>query len=115
MLKAEQLTKILRRIAEIQKPEQIVLFGSYASGTATEDSDLDLLVVVNDHTLPRHRRAREIRKQLWGLADIPKDILVYTQSEIDEWKDVETAFITEALREGQVVYDKKRGIGPKLD
>jgi len=75
-------------------PEKIVLFGSYAYGEPTEDSDLDILVVVQQHNQPRYKRAREIRKYLWGKVSVPKDILVYTVDEIREWEDVKQAFIT---------------------
>jgi len=36
----------------------------------------------------------------------PKDILVWTQNEIDEWENVPNAFITTAVREGQVLYER---------
>jgi predicted nucleotidyltransferase len=89
--------------------EKIILFGSYAYGQPKEDSDLDLLVVVKKSNLPRHKRAREIRKQLWGLTDTPKDILVYTEDEINEWKDVEQAFITKVMNKGRILYENKEG------
>jgi hypothetical protein len=44
---------------------------------------------------------------LWGITDIPKDILVYTQKEIDEWKEVEEAFITSITKRGKVLYENK--------
>ena len=44
MISQEQIEEIIKRIASNYKPEKIILFGSYAYGTATEDSDLDLLV-----------------------------------------------------------------------
>jgi hypothetical protein len=37
---------------------------------------------------------------------IPKDILVYTPAEIDDWKDVPEAFVTQVIKKGVVVYDK---------
>ena len=37
---------------------------------------------------------------------IPKDILVYTPAEIDDWKDVPEAFGTQVIKKGVVVYDK---------
>lgn len=68
--------------------------------------------MVKSSKQPRYRRAREIRKYLWGIAEIPKDILVYTQEEIDEWKEVEEAFITSVVKKGRVLYENKsRGRG----
>ncbi len=103
-----QIDKIIQLIIANYKPEKIILFGSYAYGKPTEDSDLDLLIV-KDSDLPRYKRAREIRKLLWGITDVPKDIMVYTQAEIDEWQGVKEAFVTQIVKNGRVLYeDKKR-------
>ena len=110
MLSHKQIEGIVERIASNHKPERIILFGSYAYGTPTEDSDLDLLVIVKSSKQPRYRRAREIRKHLWGITAIPKDVLVYTQKEVDEWKEVEEAFITSVIKKGKVLYENKEGI-----
>lgn len=102
-----ELNKIVEIISKKCNPEKIILFGSYAYGIPGKDSDLDMLVVVKNSSQPRYKRAREIRKHLWGITDIPKDILVYTVDEINEWKDVKEAFITEAIRRGKVLYERK--------
>ena len=111
MITQKQIEEIAKRIALNHKPERIILFGSYALGTPSEDSDMDLLVVVKDSEQPRYKRAREIRKYLWGITDTPKDILVYTQEEIDEWKDVEEAFITTVMKSGKILYENQERIG----
>ena len=110
MLTQDQIERIVTKIAESHKPERIILFGSYACGTPNENSDLDLLVVVADSKQPRYKRAREIRKHLWGIAEIPKDIFVYTQEEIDEWKEVEEVFITSIMKNGKTLYENKEGV-----
>ncbi len=112
MLAQEQIEKILNRIVNRYKPDKIVLFGSYAYGNPTEDSDLDLLVVRSSN-LPRYKRAREIRKYLWGITDVPKDIIVYTPEEIDEWRGVEEAFITNIMKNGKILYEKNKRVCAK--
>jgi len=98
---------ILDTIIEKLSPLKIVLFGSYVYGKLTKDSDIDILVVVQDHKLPRYKRAREIRKCLWNKVAIPKDILIYTVDEIKKWEGVKEAFITSVLEQGKVVYEKQ--------
>ncbi|NQS98875.1 MAG: nucleotidyltransferase domain-containing protein [candidate division Zixibacteria bacterium] len=110
MITPKEIDEIVERITIGCKPEKIIIFGSYAYGYPSENSDLDLLVIVKDDKQPRYKRAREIRKNLWGMTDIPKDIIVYTQDEIDEWKEVEEAFITSVLRRGKVIYENKKGL-----
>ncbi|MCD4783989.1 MAG: nucleotidyltransferase domain-containing protein [Candidatus Eremiobacteraeota bacterium] len=108
MITQKKIQEIVRLIADVSNPEKVILFGSYAYGNPTKDSDLDLMVVVRNSTLPRHKRAREIRKHLWGITETPKDILVYTLQEIDYWKEVEEAFITRVVKEGKVLYESKK-------
>lgn len=109
MVIQKPLEKILRIIVKCYKPEKVVLFGSYAYGHLNKNSDLDLLVV-KDSNLPRYKRAREIRKYLWGITDIPKDIIVYTQKEIDDLAEIKEAFITDILKNGIILYESKKRI-----
>jgi len=44
MITQAQIDEIKKRIVENFKPKKIILFGSYANGRLTEDSDLDLLI-----------------------------------------------------------------------
>ena len=94
-------------------PSMIILFGSYAYGTPRTDSDVDILVIM-ETDLPRHKRLGPINRALAGLL-IPKDILVYTPAEIEDWKDVPQAFITQVFEKGVRVYEKnKKRSGPGL-
>ena len=103
MISEEQIQEIVQKIVEGYQPEKIILFGSYANGTPTEDSDLDLLIVkeVKEHKL---ERGRVVRKLLRGSL-VPIDILVYTPSELNKWKDLPVAFEQEVLRTGKLVYE----------
>jgi predicted nucleotidyltransferase len=102
MVTKQQIDEIVKRIADNYHPEKIILFGSYAYGTPTEDSDLDLLII-KDTELPRRKRGREVRKHLRGMK-IAIDLLVYTKQEVEEWRDVNTAFITTVMGKGKVLH-----------
>jgi len=82
--------------------KKIVIFGSYAYGAPTADSDLDLLII-RETRLPIHKRSGEIRRALRDIR-VPKDILVYTPEEVEQWANASSAFITTILRKGRVVY-----------
>lgn len=105
MIEKVKIDEIVNRIARVINPRKIILFGSYAVEKANDESDLDLLVVVEDTDLPIYKRARTIRKHLWGISDIPKDIIVYTEKEIKEWQGVKSSFISNILEYGKVVYE----------
>jgi len=98
------LQTIVQRLLAAGQPQKIILFGSKARGEAGRDSDYDLLVIENSNQ-PRYRRAIPYRRALKDLG-ISKDIVVWTPGEIAEWQNVSNAFITTALREGAVLYER---------
>ncbi|KCZ73176.1 putative nucleotidyltransferase [Candidatus Methanoperedens nitroreducens] len=98
----ETIQEIKNRIVKGVHPEKIILFGSYAYGMPTKESDLDLLVILQTEE-PVHKRAIKIRKLLRDIR-IPKDILVYTPQEVERWKNASSAFITSILKKGRVIY-----------
>lgn len=102
MIPKEKINEVVKRIVSNVNPKKIILFGSYAEGNADNDSDLDILVV-KDMNIPRYKRSREIRKHLRGIK-VPVDLVVYTQEEINKWKNNKHAFISKILENGEVLY-----------
>ena len=98
----KEIAELTARIIEAERPEEIILFGSYARGTATEGSDIDLLVISRS-TLPRREREVRLTRQLFG-SGVPYDLLVLTPEEMEERLRRNGPFIREILSTGQVVY-----------
>ena len=96
---------VVRRIVQAAQPDKIILFGSRARGDARPDSDIDILVIQNS-TEPGYRRDAALYLALAGL-NAPVDVITYTPEEVRDWSAVPQAFITTALREGKVVYEKE--------
>lgn len=103
MVTQKQINEITRRIIENFKPEKIILFGSYANGTPTEDSDLDLLII-KDSDLPARIQNRKVRKILTDLK-IPVDVIVKTAKEFETYKDIIGTVIYPANKFGKVIYE----------
>jgi len=96
--------KIIKRLMPLN-PDKIILFGSYAYGTPNEDSDLDILVIMNNYKNKWDEKAR-IRKALSDIR-ISKDILVenekfYLTHSDDNW--INTA-LYDAKHKGVVLYE----------
>jgi predicted nucleotidyltransferase len=101
----QALENIVGQLRVGMNPEAIYLFGSHARGDDTPDSDLDLLVVVEDSDQPRHRRAQEARL-LAGEKSVSKDILVFTRAEWTKGRRVACSLPTTVAREGRLLYER---------
>lgn len=96
------LERVVRQIVEGFHPQRIILFGSYAYGEPTQDSDADLLVV-----LETEERPIEVAAQIAGAVDhpFPLDILVRTPAELEAAFQRQSVFVTEILTKGVVLYE----------
>lgn len=99
---SKTIDEIVKKITEKISPLKVILFGSYAYGSPTKDSDIDLLII-KESSLPRHHRTKEVRRILRGMK-VAVDIIVYTPEEIKKWEGIDTAFITGVLKKGKVLY-----------
>jgi predicted nucleotidyltransferase len=99
---------IVRQLVAASDPRQIVLFGSRARQDAGPDSDLDLMVVV-DEPLGGARSRREetvrLRRCLRGHL-VPIDILVFSRDEVERWRSAINHVVHYALAEGRTVYER---------
>jgi HEPN domain-containing protein/predicted nucleotidyltransferase len=113
------LREITRRIVEAFKPDRIILFGSYAYGKPTVQSDVDLLVVMNrlrDRSVfERDRRVAEVvRSADTGGDGMQMDVLVRSPSELAYRLRIGDPFFREVMLKGRVLYSR-RGYGRGLD
>lgn len=96
--------EIVRRLVTEYAPEKVILFGSYASGRADEDSDIDLLIV-KETAEPLAKRLDTVRRLATGAhRRIPFEPLVLTPREVAERMEAGDQFIAEVLRTGEVLH-----------
>jgi len=103
----ELIERMTRQIVREVAPQKIFLFGSWARGEPNEQSDVDLLVVERE-PFGENRSRRKEAARIWRCLSkfrIPKDILVYSASELTQWKDSSHHVIARALKEGKVLYE----------
>ena len=103
MVSQDAIYELGNRIAQEFHPEKIILFGSYSSGSATEDSDVDILVV-----LPFEGSA--FRKSLEILnrtnPRFPIDLLARSPEDTARRYAQFDPLIREALDKGKVLYER---------
>jgi predicted nucleotidyltransferase len=97
------LQEIVRRLVAEFQPEAVILFGSHAWGTPTEDSDLDLLVIVSESD--ERPAARDTRAyEAVGEIPVSMDILVHTRDEVEPHREIHASLYCRILEEGKVLY-----------
>ncbi|MEA2064765.1 MAG: nucleotidyltransferase domain-containing protein [Patescibacteria group bacterium] len=102
--KQQEIQKITDQIKKKYKPEKIILFGSFAYGKPTKDSDVDLFIVKNTKET-RTKRHLKVDRMLLDRA-IPLDILVYTPQEIKKRISLGDFFIKNIIQQGKILYAK---------
>ncbi len=100
----EALDEIVRRIVAELQPEKIILFGSYVYGVPTDDSDVDLLVIMETRDRPAERYLAVSR--LLRPRPFPLDILVKTPDEIHRALEKGDFFIREIVTQGRMLYER---------
>jgi predicted nucleotidyltransferase len=100
----EQLAEVATSIALRFRPERIVLFGSRASGTSMEGSDVDLMVVMETSLRPPEQAAR-IRQALHLTPPFAIDVLVRTPEQIHEGLADGDFFVEDLITQGALLYE----------
>ena len=84
-------------------PEKIYLFGSHTWGTPHQDSDLDLLIIINNSNLSPTKRASLFYRCLRNI-NYPLDILVRTHQEIEKFANIPMSIKYQILSKGKLIY-----------
>lgn len=103
---SKTLPLAVKRIVETLHPEKIILFGSYAYGTPTPDSDVDLLVVMETTASSADRSWAVSRLMI--PRPFPVDILVRTPEEISTALGKSDFFIEEITMQGKKLYERSK-------
>ena len=103
MVERTKIKTFCDSVAKQFRPQKIILFGSYAYGKPTEDSDVDLLVIMGR---TRHRGERmSLRIRHAVPAGFPMDLLVRTPGFISKRMTWGDPFTQEILTKGKVLYE----------
>ena len=102
----EMIQDMVAAVVREVDPVAVILFGSRASGNASADSDVDLLIVAGHEFGPHSDRRKEMAR-IWGALagfGVAKDILLYSMDEVEHWRLAVNHVIALALREGKILY-----------
>ncbi|MGD0899463.1 MAG: nucleotidyltransferase domain-containing protein [Thermoguttaceae bacterium] len=102
MVAMREIQRLGRTIGREFHPRQVILFGSYARGAATKDSDVDLLVVMA-FAGKAAKKSVEIRTKV--RPRFPVDLVVRTPTAVRRRVAMGDCFMREILSSGRVLYE----------
>ncbi|MBW8003088.1 MAG: nucleotidyltransferase domain-containing protein [Planctomycetes bacterium] len=102
MVTMSKIKKFGQRIGQEFGAERVILFGSYAQGVATDDSDVDLLVIGRFQGKSVDQSVK-IRMKL--RPQFPVDLLVRTPEKVRQRIGMGDGFMREIIEEGKVLYE----------
>jgi len=105
MIKNKQINDIVNSIVLNYKPDKIILFGSYAQGNYSDNSDLDF-ILVKDTKISKHKRGLEVRRLFYGLT-IPMDFKIYTSLEFSNELSNQYSFLNSVIKGSKLLYERK--------
>ena len=111
----DDVDNILKQITGILKPigiDKLILFGSYAYGNPNAASDIDLLVVTSEESIPKSFAEKSqiniaVNKLLDDIkANFPIDIIVHTRAMHKKFIEMNSIFCREIISKGRVLYER---------
>jgi predicted nucleotidyltransferase len=105
MLSEVQIRRLIEEIVQGYNPEKVYLFGSYASNTASENSDIDLFIVKSTQSR-KIDRSIEVRQAIKHYPVAGLDIIVYTPEELQMAQDSVVNIGKEAVAHGKLMYER---------
>ena len=110
MVDIENIKKEIIKHLEPLGVEQVILFGSYASGTPHQDSDIDLYVVTKDDYIPQNFDEKmdlklKVSRRIKNLQKIiPIDVITHTKKMHEKFIELNSSFSREILQNGVKIY-----------
>jgi len=105
MMHQNDIQAMVDTIVQEVQPVRVILFGSYATGQATHDSDIDLCIIEKKAFDAKHSRRQETARLYKALASyaIPKDLLLFSENELKQ--DMNQHLLQPIQQQGKVLYE----------
>ena len=103
LLPEESVSRLTQLLVDAANPARIILYGSYARGEASADSDIDIMVVETDVD----DRIKEMVRlnRLVDSFGVSVDLLVVSKEKFDYWRNTPGNVYFEAATEGRTLYE----------
>src|SRR5581483_1918047 len=105
MIDQHIIEDVKNKLVQVYDPREIYLFGSYAWGCPDDESDLDLLVIVDTISKDRYQALVDGHKALKNLR-YPKDLLIVSKEEFDTDSQNVSTLYYKIRKQGKKIYAK---------
>ncbi|MCD6122557.1 MAG: nucleotidyltransferase domain-containing protein [Spirochaetales bacterium] len=102
MISNEMINNLVKIIVEEERPEKIILFGSYSAGVPNEESDVDILIV-KETNVPKPKRAHRLLRR-FSSYPFNTDIIVKTPEEFEKQASIPGSFVSIVKQRGKILY-----------
>ena len=100
----DEINNLVNMIVQNIMAKEIILFGSYAYGTPSQDSDIDLCVVTEKQNKRKIDLIKSVRQAIATIASKPVDLLLYYSDEFYERAGVGSTLEAKIKNEGIKIY-----------
>ena len=104
MYSQKEIRELVKKIQEVSGPDKVYLFGSYASGRARENSDVDICIIKNDFAA-KSEELLKVKKMILNV-DIPVDILLFKEADFTKRQNIWGSVQYEVFHNGIKMYEK---------
>ncbi|MEM8523696.1 MAG: nucleotidyltransferase domain-containing protein [Bacteroidota bacterium] len=87
--------------------QRIILFGSHARGEATEESDIDLLILLSKQEVNAYDEIPKITEEVFGLNIQYNQVLFYLPMSIKRWQTEESFLLDNIRKDGVAIWERK--------
>lgn len=99
-----EIQNLINKVNQIYNIKEIYVFGSYAYGTPTKDSDIDICIITEENNISKRALLKTIRRAIIDVVNKPVDILVYSKDEFQDRTINESTIEYKISTEGVKVY-----------
>jgi uncharacterized protein len=107
MITKEQIQKLVEAVVAETSATGVYLFGSYAENNPNENSDVDLIVILNQSLTKKNRRDIVATLGLKTAVNdlfFPKDFKIYSREEFEKLKEDKYSFLSNILQTAKLLY-----------
>lgn len=105
MISEKEIQDIANKIGNAVDAEKVYLFGSYAKGEATGQSDVDFFIVMKNRDKKKYEIANELERVVGNALPVMQDWIIDYQDKVERFSNIPYSFIGHIVTTGKLLYE----------